>query len=338
MYNNFNIHKHKRKWGRGLKIASDFIFSSSKNTVHRDFDWHKRKRNPFWQEQGEKDWKKIIELSILGIAVLSMIIISVFSHFFYIKTINITGLQRISETEIKNATLGVINYKRLFILPGQNYFIVDLDEVRDILKEKFPIESIVISKTFPNVLNINIEEKISTLIYDNGKNYSYIGTDGHIVEILRKVGDDEWQTQTKTTTSTNETGETITKTEIIKLAHIPSVRNIVNEMGDYPIVYDIRNKDTNLNDRVLDEVNVAGIINWFNLLTKKTDIPFGYVVLENDLGDGVIKTREGWNIKVKLDKEIDKQFEELQFTLKNKVKRNNLQYIDLRYLGKVYWQ
>ncbi|MFZ2189682.1 MAG: FtsQ-type POTRA domain-containing protein [Candidatus Magasanikiibacteriota bacterium] len=338
MYNNFNIHKHKRKWGRGFKIASDFIFSSSKNTAQRDFDWHKRKRNPFWQEKGERDWKKIIELSILGIAILSMIIISVFSHFFYIKTINIAGLQRISETEIKEATLGVINYKRLFIFPGQNYFIVDLDEVRDILKEKFPIESIIISKTFPNNLNIVVEEKISTLIYDNGINYSYIGTDGHIVEILRKVGDDEWQTETKITTSTNETGEIITKTDVIKLAHIPSVRNIVNEMGDYPIVYDIRNRDTNLNDQVLNENNVAGIISWFNLLTKRTDIAFGYVVLENDLGDGIIKTREGWDIKVKLNKEIDKQFEELQYTLKNKIKRNNLQYIDLRYLGKIYWQ
>ena len=80
------------------------------------------------------------------------------------------------------------------------------------------------------------------------------------------------------------------------------------------------------------------ITTWFNTINKQTDIPFGYITIENELGEGVIRTREGWQIKVLIDKKIPEQFEELVYVLKNKVQRPNFNYIDLRYWGKVYWQ
>lgn len=338
--NIFNHHKLKRKWGRGFKKASDFVFASSQDDIvkKKDFDWKRRKQNPFWHDTEDVDWKKRIEIGIFISAFITMLFLAIYHPFFHIKKIEISGLQRITKTEVENSVFGVIDYHRWLILPGKSYFTINLDEVRDILKEKFPIESIIVKKTFPNIINISIEEKISTIIYDNGQNYSYIGTDGKVVEILRKVGDDEWNEKTKVTTSTNEAGEIETHTEVIERTHTPPVRDIVGEMGDYPIIFDKRAKTAEINTQVLDSITVFGIIDWFNLINKRTDIPFGYMIIENEIGDGTIKTREGWEIRVKLSEDVEKQFTELQYILKEKVDRSNLNYIDLRYLGKVYWQ
>ena len=337
--NIFNIHKHKKKWGRGFKKASCFMFASSQNTVKRDFAWKKsRKNNPFWQETESIDWKKRIELIIFSLAILSLLLLALYHPFFHIEKVEVAGLQRISETEFKDSALGVTKYNRLLLFPGQSYFIVNLDEIRDILKDKYALESIIVRKQFPDTINITVEEKISTIIYDNGEKYSYIGTNGNVVEILRQVGEDEWQGEIKITTSTNELGEVVEKRQEVGRSHTPAIKNVIAEMGDYPIVYDTRHRSADVNTNVLFDNTVSGIISWFNIINKKTDIPFKYIEINNEIGDAVIKTYEGWEMRVNLHKDIDTQFEELQYLLKNKITRPNLNYIDLRYPGKVYWQ
>lgn len=336
--NIFNIHKHKKKWGRGVKKASGFMFASSQDTVKRDFDWKKRKNNPLWKEKETIDWKKRIELVIFSLAILSLLLLALYHPFFHIEKVEVTGLQRISETELKDSTIGVTKYHRLLVFPGQSYFIVNLDEIRDILKDKYALESIIVKKQFPDTISIAVEEKISTIIYDNGNSYSYIGTDGNVVEILRQVGEDEWVGEIKITTSTNELGEVVEERQEIGRSHIPAIKNVIAEMGDYPIVYDTRHREANVNANVLFDNTVAGIISWFNIINRKTDIPFKYVEINNEIGDAIIKTYEGWEMRVNLHGSIDTQFEELQYLLKNKITRPNLNYIDLRFHGKVYWQ
>ena len=62
-------------------------------------------------------------------------------------------------------------------------------------------------------------------------------------------------------------------------------------------------------------------------------------MIEDGRGEGEIITGAGWRLKVKLTENVDLQFVELQHLLvKEKINLNSLNYIDLRYLGKVYWQ
>jgi len=165
-----------------------------------------------------------------------------------------------------------------------------------------------------------------------------LGLEGKIVEVLRKVGEDEWQEITKTVTSTNELGEDIQETKVIERIHRPALNDIIKELGDYPLVYDKRGFTREINTGVLQPKTVQGIITWFNLVNKRTDIPFGYIIIDNELGDAVIKTREGWGILVQLQTDVETQFEELQYLLKNKINRPHLNYIDLRFPGRVYWR
>jgi hypothetical protein len=297
----------------------------------------KKHANPY-KKQEETNWKKKAEIFLLIITVISLFGVSLYNTFFHITTLDVVGLQRISEEEFDTAVHGIMEYRHFFIIPGKNYFFVDTDEIRDILLEKFPIQSIVVQKTFPHTLSITLDEKISTLIYDNGKQYSYVGLDGHIVEIVRNVGDDEWEREMEIVTSTLADGTIREEQNIISETHTPPIRTILSEMGDYPVIYDKRQKASALNDVVLKESTVAGTIDWFHFLNNKIKAPFRHLELENELGDALIYTREGWYIKVKLDKDIEKQFQSLQAVLEERGSWEGLGYVDLRYGGRVYWK
>lgn len=332
-----NKHKIKKKWGRGVKNASKLVFSYNQVKQHKDFDWRTPKSNPF-KKPKETNWKKRLEIIILIIILLSIASVIIYSPFFKIKNVEIIGLKRINNQEITENVIMMANYKNLLIIPKNNYFTVDLNEINDILKQKYPIQNITTQKIFPNKLKIDIEEKISKIIYDNGKTYSYLDEYGRVVEILRQVGEDEWLIKKENVTSTNELGEEIAEEKEIERTHQPPIDKIIKEMGDYPIIYTkININDIKINDIVLNQEKIMNVIQWFNLLEKRTDIKFSYFLIEDDFGGGIIKTQDGWNIKVRIN-DIESQFSELNYILKNKIDKNNLTYIDLRYPGRVYWK
>lgn len=331
-----NPYKQKRKWGRAFRRASDFVLAKD-NFHHKDFDWHERKINPF--ASAEINWRWRLKVWGLAGALMLTAILGVYHPFFRIKTVEVQGLQRVNETEFKNAVLGIINYQRFLVLPGGNYFLADLKELNNILRERFPLADIITRKVFPDTLNIQVEEKISTIIYDNGKKYNYLDTEGKIVQILRQVGEDEWQEKKQTATSTDAFGKEISEIKIIERTHRPPVKKVVAEMGDYPILYDERGTEGEINSVVLSVDIVQGIISWFNFINKRTDIPFGYVFIASDGGEGQIVTLESWRLKVNLRADWEKQFSELLYLLQNKkINRSGLNYIDLRFPGKVFWQ
>ena len=134
------------------------MFASSKDVAakKKDFSWKRRKQNPFWKGTEEVDWKKRIEIAIFSLAIFTMILLGLFHPFFHIKNIEITGVQRISEIDLSEATQGVINYRRWLVCPGKSYFMANIEEVRDIIKDKFPIESIIIKKTLSHKIHQDI--------------------------------------------------------------------------------------------------------------------------------------------------------------------------------------
>jgi len=331
-----NHHKLKKKISRKLKKSSNFLLFRARH----DSIPTTKFQNPYTKNRSHFDNKLKFKLLIIVISIAGMVAIFLYHPYFSISSssIEIIGNQRIGEEELRATVLAVGSGRKFFLFPGNSFLVINLEEVQDVIKSRFPISSITVKKTFPNKISVLIEEKISTLIYDNGQMYSYLGIDGKIVENIRQVGDDEWNIVTRSVTSTNEQGNIIEENIEVERNHVPSVKNIISEMGDYPIVYDLRVKQGSVNDIVLGSGIAESIISWFNLLGKRTDIPFGYITIENELGDGLIKTREGWTLKVKLDKNIDAQFEELQLAIKQKIKRDSLNYIDLRFPNKVYWQ
>lgn len=332
-----NHHKLKKKVGRNVSKWTK-IFSLRKKT-RRDYSWKGKHDNPFQQNHKDQAKKRLkIQIIIIVISILGSIALALYHPFFSVHDITISGLQRIEQDDIRDTIGGFCSYKAWGFLPQRSYFIADIEEIKNILKERYPIERIVIEKRFPNNLSIVIEEKISTVIYDNSELYSYIDLDGNVVEIMRKVSDYEWNEITETVTSTNEMGEEIQKTNILERNHKPDVRSITAELGSYPIVYDMRHKPVVAQQQTLDPVEVKAIVAWYNRLTKTTDIPLKYIVIENDIGDITIETFERWYIKSRITRDVDTQVGELEYLFREKIDREQLNYIDLRYADRVYWQ
>ena len=161
---------------------------------------------------------------------------------------------------------------------------------------------------------------------------------GNIVEIAGNVYDNEWFEKTNITTTTLADGSIRTGKEVIERIHTPDTKRIVLEFGNYPVLYDLTDKKVEINQSVLKSKIVSGTIEWFNFLNKKNDINFSYVILDNEIGEGIIKTSGGWDIKINLADRIKEQFDELNLLLKEKIDMVNINYIDLRYPSRAYWK
>ena len=337
-----NRHKLKKQIGRNIYKSRSFLHSllHKEDRHRRDFSWQGREENPYATHENST-WKKKIYAITIVISLLLTICIGIYSNTFKIQHISIRGLHRISESDIRATIQGILNYKEFGLFPHYSYFISNIDEIKFVLKDRYPIEKIILEKKFPNNLNVTIEERLSTLIYDNGKEYSYIDLNGNFIETLRKVNEYEWEYTTLTTTSTNEQGEIEIHTEIVEQIHKPDIHAIIQELGDYPIVYDdAQAEDTqSQNDPVLERKTVEYIIDWYNSLKKMTQIQLKYFIIENTIGDITIQTYQGWSIKTRLDRPAETQIGELETILQEQL-HNDIpsSYIDLRYADRIYWK
>jgi cell division septal protein FtsQ len=312
--------------------------SGKTKKIHK-FNKHKSSKNPFVKEKKKNTFLPKLGIFVIVVSVFFMIKTLFFHEFFYIKIIQIEGLERIQESEIKESVKAINNYKKLFIFPANNYFLVDVKEISSILKSKYPIQSIFIEKTFPNLITIRIEEKISTVIYDNGKKFSYVDLGGRVVDILRQVSEDEWDIETEIVTTTNDFGDTIDEEREISRTHILQSSEIIQEMGNYPIIYDKRGLEIEMNNKVIQVDTIKSIINWYNFINNYTDMSLRYVTIENELGNATIHTNKNWLLYVSLGRPVETQFEQLQTLLEKEiVEESKISYIDLRYKNRAYWK
>ncbi len=319
----FNRYKFARRVGR---LRQKAIAQS-----HVDFSWKHGRVNPFFKKKQMLSRRTKFLLATGVLTACGAVITVVLHPFFAISEaqISIHGLERINEKELKGTVLGIMSHRTAWLLPRNHYPLVDKQEIEDILKERYPIASIVIKKTFPKQLTINIEETLSTVIYDTGGRHAYVGADGRVVELLRPSEDDVWFIGVTTTAGSTT----------LERTYIPNTTRIHKAWGNYPVVYDHSGKEIELNEQVLSVSMVRSILD-FHELMRQTNISILYDVLENGLGHAIVKTEEGWEIKLIFNEKIDEQVGKLLKILKDAVPPNHsgLHYIDIRYGDRVFWQ
>lgn len=335
----FNSYKFERLFKRKVhRLRSSIDTTFFKATSRRqDFSWRGSRTNPHINRSAKVCWKH--RLKVLTIVACSTITFGLvlYNGTFQINEINVEGLVRIDETDLRETVHATMGGKRLLVVPRTNYFFYNIKELQSILEEKYPIERSVVQKSFPSAISILVEEKITNLIYDNSKQYSYVDLSGHVVEIKQNVSDTDFVEVTEVVTSTNADGTEKREVKVLERNHKPHASNIQASLGEFPILYDKRHKEANINDTVLEEGVAASIVEWYNLIAKKTDIPLSYFEIDDARGEVIMYTKEGWHILARLER-VEDQLTELQLVLNEKVTRPNLNYIDLRFFGRVYWK
>lgn len=335
----FNSYKFERLVKRKVhrlrsSVDATFFKVSSRR---QDFSWRGGSRNPHIRRCKKTDVRHTLKLAIIIICFATTFWLILYHRTFKITEINVSGLIRIDESELLETVHATMGGNKLIAIPRSNYFFYNIKELQSVITSKYPIERSVIEKKFPSTLSIVVEEKITNLIYDNGKQYGYVDLEGNVVEILRNVSDNDWVEQTETVTSTDAEGNEIQETKVISRTHKPNTNNVQTDLGLYPILYDTRAKELMLNEQTLEPDTVQAVVAWHNNISKQSDIPIAYFQVGDAPGEITIFTKEGWSIKGKTEN-VEAQITELLLVLQSKIERPNLQYIDVRFLGRVYWK
>lgn len=289
--------------------------------------------------------RTVIKNLLLVLLILACLVATVsllyFHPYFNIKVIGVNGLKRIDYREFNQKIDEKMAESRFLFFNSKNYFTFPISKFHEELKKDYPIESLTITKEFPDRIYFNVEEQLTTVIYDNGSDYRYLDISGLHVEKLRDLAEDEWIVETKTVTSTNWKGDEVAEEVEVGREHKPNFRGVWSEFGEFPIILDTRDVRLveNLDeDRILPPEIVDGVIGWYDYLKKFVQVEPGYFHIESDSGTATIYTGEGWYLKVNLKANRVSQYDTLSYLLENSINRASLEYIDLRFGERVYYK
>jgi len=323
------------------------VYMKSRNALYtrskaKDFAWRGRKRNPIQkvQPQGKATRTKIY-IVLLFSCIVGMLGLFIYQPFFHISNVDVEGIESITQQEIEQTVYGAMDYHRWFLFPVKSFVFVNTVEIADILNERFPLNTVTVQKQFPNTLHIQLEERLSTVLYDNGDAYHFMGLTGKIVEPIRKASYAEWRSETAMVTSTNELGEEISEIKEIARYHTPDITALEHDIGVYPLIVDTGHGNTGtleVNTEVMQESYIAQILDWYNALQNTLDMEPVYVDMSSPYRT-ILYIKNGPSIYITLPEgESGPQIERLRTALKEIPSLDAISYIDVRYAGKIYWQ
>ncbi|MBU0545999.1 hypothetical protein KKA13_01965, partial [Patescibacteria group bacterium] len=200
--------------------------------------------------------RNIVALFLLFVITCVWIWNVLYTPFFRINKVTYLGLSLIKRSEIDEFVQNeILNTK--WKIPFNNYFLVNAKDAQQKLMSEFSLNSVEIKKIFPVEMRIDLEEKISTIIYDNGNKYYLLDTKGDVIKYLAATelpeknlsnssSDNIVATPTSTPVSDDNTSSTLLLDD--KKTHIPEYRKLRKDYGQFPILYDMRNLFLNDDD------------------------------------------------------------------------------------------
>jgi hypothetical protein len=127
-------------------------------------------------------WKRIKQCLVPALF-LTWFGLLVYLPYFRVTKVVYYGLQMIKKDEVNDYVHSTI-FKNHAFLPGNNYFFLNSDKIQAELENKFSVSSVTVTKVFPNEINIELQEKVSTMIYENDNQYFLLDQSGSIIKFL----------------------------------------------------------------------------------------------------------------------------------------------------------
>ena len=316
------------------------FFRKKKYTIAPAQDSSHYKSNPFRPRKKQSTNKgKIIFLAIFFTI---WIVCLAYIPYFRVNKINYSGLKNTDKNDL-NQFINENFLSKKSILPLNDYFFINTNKIASDLYAKFDFETVEVKKVFPNQLDVSVKEKISSIIYDNGKKYFLLDSEGTVIKYLKDVEPYEMGIKTATsgldllTVSASSTfADTSTPTNTSTSNHTPDYKKISTLFGSYPLVYDRRGLDVELKqENVLPAEHIATIIEWYKALNEQGTGKPEFFILDNLNSGVIIDTTNPWNILFQPKNDTLTQINNLKNTIST-IKPK--QYVDLRYGDKIYWK
>ncbi len=243
-------------------------------------------------------WLTLLILIIFGVAFYLFI----FSSFFQVEEIIVSGEERVSKDEIKFIVKKNLEKKILFF-PTKSIFLVNLDQIKEDVLGSFPqIAEIEIGRGFPNGLNIIAVERLAVANFCKNDNCFLLDNEGVIFDPVRND-------------ISNGVEETQLEGDLIKIIDKQKIDDIA-VLGEKVIEKDYLEKILKIQKNLSEELEIG---------TEE------FIVFSERLN---VKTAEGWEIYFDQKGDLNWQITKLSLVLKEKIppeNRKDLEYIELRF-------
>jgi hypothetical protein len=264
-------------------------------------------------EQGSSRRGTII-LFLGIIAFFGWLYFFLFSDFFTVKAVEISGTQRLKRGEVERIVDALLEEQRVWPFRARNLFSIDADGISKRLKNELYIEKAVVDKKYPNILRLKLEERQSTVVVTMQE--SAFEVDRHGI-VTREIGADELASIVNGPASPERT-----------VADMP-VLSVTSASGSLPMV----------DDEFASESQVSRWLDTFETLKRRG---FGYRGASiEDQGSTklVIDMQEPFDVYFDMLSSMDAQIEGYFAFMKVKTKEMAIhEYIDARIPGKIYYK
>lgn len=297
--------------------------------------------NPFKKNVEEKP--RSIKLGVIFTTLLFFAWLGVMFYlpYFKINKIEFSGLNIIKEEELRTfVNANFINSTKSW-WPANNYFILNSSKIGREIKKNFAAEEVSVIKVFPDLIKISVKEKLTSVIYDNGRNYMLLDENGNFVKNLKIVPESEFviedisnnSTTSLRSTSTASMLKSMPTSTLVVKVHKPDFKLIKKESGSFPLIYDQRIGRENKNN--LEKEVVSAVLTWQKLLEGGKAGELQYFVLDNLAAGLKVRTSEPWDILINIHGNYEGAFSNLEAIIKD---NHPSEYVDLRYGERVYWK
>lgn len=290
--------------------------------------------NPYRRvEEKKRGLPLSIKLVFLFIILFSWIALVIYLPYFHINKIVYFGLDIIQKEEIENyiKTSYLDDWK---IWPHNSYFLSSSGEIAKLLNQKYSLNSVEVRKQFPNTLEVDLEEKISSVIYDNGEKYFLLDAQGSALKYLGETGS-QMPTTTITTATSTTSSSTLLAVNTVT-SHKPDYLKIKSSFGNYPIIFDTRYLPVaEKQNNILSQQIITGTIAWRDQLEKEGIGSVKYFITENPLAGLGAVTNKNITIYWQPTSDLNLQIINLKTVLRSEQPK---EYVDLRFGERVYWK
>lgn len=260
-------------------------------------------------------------LLVLGIGILLYFFI--FSNFYNITEIQVSGNQAISTDDVLNITNQYLNQNTLFVFKHRNIFIFSKQGLFKRLNQSIILSDLKVDKILPNTIKLTLKEKNSALEWQSGNDKFLLDENGQIIK--KYYAENSPQIFSLSASPTNA-----------------ALTQVQPSGPEYLLIRNLSNQFANLGDYVLKPEQVAFIqqlqdkIKPYNYLTySEIQVPNAYPEYFGLIMAG------GWQIQFNLQDSVDAQLTRLNLLINQKIKKQNLsklEYIDLRLGESIYYK
>lgn len=283
-------------------------------------DYQKKKfKNPYYSPKKKKSGSQKVRRIIIFLVLAAVFLLAIISRldYFKIQNISISGNNFISESEIREMASLQSEKSRFIIFPQSNILFFSKSQLRRIISEKYYLNSLQIDKIFWHEIKIMLSEKPIKLIYSTNQKKYFIDDNGNIINEYGPGKSDRKE----------QDGDL----EIVRP---------VSQATNLPIIYDKNNDVAEIGSQILSKDYVAFLLNIDQAIKDEADFKIKEYQLPELKGTDLIAiTNQGWEIRFNSNDSYLSQVKLLFLVLKDKVKdRSGLEYIDLRFGDKIYYQ